>query len=228
MARCSAFTGAHMQENLRQVTANFIAAQGCKIPSMQLGQIVAGLMKQEGLSLAGLAERVRAQGATNVKHQHIQQLIEFPNRRPRYLPELAKAFGFTVEQLMSWQPGQTPNAVQESSAVYGSMSQDMRSALERMSSTVKLLQYIVEIRQGPPEALHDPYLLTIAHEIVSEAGEAVTDSNLIEFSRRFAARQREREIRDGTQRQSTSGTGGDDLGPDGRITAVGGKYQGNT
>lgn len=218
-----------MQENLRQVTANFIAKQGCKIASMQLGQIVAGLMKQEGLSLAGLAERVRAQGATNVKHQHIQQLIEFPNRRPRYLPELAKAFGFTVEQLMSWQPGQTPNPdVHTPSSVFGSMSQDMRSALEKMSSTVKLLQYIVEIRQGPPEALHDPYLLTIAHEIVSEAGETVTDSNLIEFSRRFAARQREREIRDGTQRQSASGTGRDDLGPDGRITAIGGKHQGTT
>lgn len=214
-----------MQENLRQLSANFIAAQGCNITSMQLGEIVAGLMKQEGLSMAGLAERVRAQGATNVKHQHIQQLIESPNRRPRYLPELAKAFGFTVEQLMSWQPGQSPSAIQGSSEVYGSMSQDMRSALEKMSSTVKLLQYIVEIRQGPPEALHDPYLLTIAHEIVSEAGEAVTDSNLIEFSRRFAARQRDREIRDGTQRKSASGTGGDAVGQDGRIASAGGKHK---
>lgn len=212
-----------MQENLRQVTANFFAAQGCKIPGMQLGQIVAGLMKQEGLSLAALAERVRQQGATNVKHQHIQQLIEFPNRRPRYLPELAKAFGFTVEQLMAWQPGDIPNRVQDSSSVYGSMSQDMRSGLERMASTVKLLQYIVEIQNGPPEALHDPYLLTIAHEIVSEAGEAVTDSNLIEFSRRFAARQRERETSDGTQRKSTSGTGGNDLGAHGRTASAGGK-----
>jgi hypothetical protein len=216
-----------MQENLRQVTANFFAAQGCKIPCMQLGQIVAELMKQEGLSLSGVAERVRAQGAHNVKHQHIQQLIEFPNRRPRYLPELARAFGFTVEQLMAWRPGDIPNRVQESSSVYGSMSHDMRSGLERMASTVKLLQYIVEIQNGPPEALHDPYLLTIAHEIVSEAGEAVTDSNLIEFSRRFAARQREREINDGTKRKSTSGTGGDDLGAHGR-TASGAGGKGKT
>lgn len=226
MARCSAFTGPQMQENLRQVTANFFAMQGCKIPCMQLGAIVAGLMKQEGLSLSALAERVRAQGATNVQHQHIQQLLEFPNRRPRYLPELARAFGYTVEQLLAWKPGAPAGQIQESSAVYQAMSQDMRSGLERMASTVKLLQYIVEIQNGPPEALHDPYLLTIAHEIVSEAGEAVTDSNLVEFSRRFAARQRERESVDGTQRQSASATGGDDLGTHGRA-ASGGK-QGKT
>jgi hypothetical protein len=212
-----------MQENLRQGTANFFAVQGCKIACMQLGQIVEALMKQEGLSLAGLAERVRAQGATNVKHQHLQQLIEFPNRRPRYLPELAKAFGFTVEQLMNWKPGDIPSRVQEPSGVYNVMSHDMRSSLEKMASTVKLLQYIVEIQNGPPEALHDPYLLTIAHEIVSEAGEAVTDSNLVEFSRRFAARQRERENSGGTQRQSTSRTGGNDFGADGRTASGTGK-----
>lgn len=214
-----------MQENLRQATANFFAAQGCKIPCMhmQLGQIVAGLMKQEGLSLAAVAERVRAQGASNVKHQHIQQLIEFPNRRPRYLPELAKAFGYTVEQLMAWKPGDKPGRVQQGSVVLDAMSHDMRSGLERMASAVKLLQYIVEIQHGPPEALHDPYLLTIAYEIVSEAGEVVTDSNLIEFSRRFAARQRERENSDGTQRKSTSGTGGDDLGAHGRTASAGRK-----
>lgn len=208
-----------MQENLRHTNANFFAAQGCKISCMQLGQIVGGIIKQEGLSLASVAERVRAQGATNVRHQHIQQLLEFPNRRPRYLPELARAFGFTVEQLLAWKPGD-PVGAPGRSEVHESMSQGMRSALERMSSAVKLLQYIVDIRQDPPEALHDPYLLTIAHEIVSEAGESVTESNLIEFSRRFAAKQREQEEQDGTQRRSASSAGGDDLGQDGRATGT--------
>lgn len=216
-----------MQENLRHTSANFFAAQGCKIPCMQLGQIVAGIMKQEGLSLASVAERVRAQGASNVRHQHIQQLIEFPNRRPRYLPELARAFGFTVEELLAWEVGMPIGgngmylSRREHSEVSRDMSREMRSRLETMASAVKLLQYIAEIRHDPPEALHDPFLLTIAYEIVSEAGEAVTESNLIEFSRRFAAKQREQEEHSGHIRPASTATGGDDLGQDGRAAGTG-------
>ena len=71
---------------------------------MSIGEKVQALITSKGWSLEEVAARVRAAGATNVKYQHIQQLLEFPNRKPRYLLELAAAFGMTGEEVMAWTP----------------------------------------------------------------------------------------------------------------------------
>lgn len=40
-----------------------------------------------------------------MKYQHIQNLETKPDLSPRYLPELAAAFGKTVEELRYWKEG---------------------------------------------------------------------------------------------------------------------------
>lgn len=40
-----------------------------------------------------------------MQFQHIQNLEKKPNLSPRYLPELAAAFGKTVEELREWKDG---------------------------------------------------------------------------------------------------------------------------
>jgi hypothetical protein len=67
---------------------------------MLIGEITRGLMEAHGLGVEALAARVRAAGAPNVKYQHIQQLLDTPTRRPRYMLELARAFGMSVEQFL--------------------------------------------------------------------------------------------------------------------------------
>lgn len=70
-----------------------------------LGENIAALRAANGWTLQELAANVRRCGAAKVQHQHLQQLEAKPNTRPRYLIELACAFGKTVEELRVWQPG---------------------------------------------------------------------------------------------------------------------------
>ena len=70
-----------------------------------LGPKIEALMRLKDWNLEQTAEAVRAQGAANVKYQYIQQLLDNPNRVPRYLIELAAAFGMTAEQLKEWKIG---------------------------------------------------------------------------------------------------------------------------
>lgn len=70
-----------------------------------LGETVAQLRAANRWSLQDLAARVRQQGARSVKYQHIQNLENKPDLSPRYLPELAAAFGKTVEELRTWEDG---------------------------------------------------------------------------------------------------------------------------
>lgn len=73
---------------------------------MQLGEIAAALRAANGWTLKDLAVQIRRAGASNVKHQHLQQLESKPQMRPRYVIELASAFGKSVEDFLSWEPGQ--------------------------------------------------------------------------------------------------------------------------
>lgn len=70
-----------------------------------LGENIAALRAANGWTLQELAANVRRCGAPKVQHQHLQQLEAKPNTRPRYLIELACAFGKTVEELRAWQSG---------------------------------------------------------------------------------------------------------------------------
>lgn len=70
-----------------------------------LGEIVAKLREANGWSMKDLALRVQRSGATNVQYQHIQQLEKNPSTSPRYIVELAVAFGKSVEDLRSWLEG---------------------------------------------------------------------------------------------------------------------------
>lgn len=69
---------------------------------MLLGEVVTELMKRDGLTFRDVATRVRDAGAKNVRYQHIQQLVANPGRHPRYVVELARSWGMSVEQLKNW------------------------------------------------------------------------------------------------------------------------------
>lgn len=89
-----------------------------------LGKIVTRLRVGNGWSMQDLAARVRHVGAKNVRYQHIQNLENKPNTSPRYLFELAAAFGKTVEELRSWHDGlpvfgpHAPGTVAEAAPTY--------------------------------------------------------------------------------------------------------------
>src|SRR5690242_1623650 len=83
-----------------EASANLLVRQAGKIVCMNmLGQTVAQLRTANGWSMQELAARVRQAGARNVQYQHIQQLESKPAMSPRYVVELAAAFGKTVEEL---------------------------------------------------------------------------------------------------------------------------------
>lgn len=154
---------------------------------MQIGEIVRALMDRHGLSFEGVAERVRAQGATNVRYQHIQQLLEFPNRRPRYLPELARAFGLTVEQFLSYR-AETATRVNDSGAPY-LPSHLLRIDPETIAAALRLVRLSfqnlgIEFDQeenGTPLAYAYQYLL-------DRQEQAVTAENVVDFSARLRSR----------------------------------------
>lgn len=72
---------------------------------MKLGNIVAALREATGWGTPEVARRATACGHKRVSYQQIQQLEEKPDRSPSYLPQLAAAFGKTVEELLAWRPG---------------------------------------------------------------------------------------------------------------------------
>lgn len=67
-----------------------------------LGEIVAQLRSLNGWTMQELASRVTHAGPKSVKYQHIQYIETHVNTAPRYLSQLATAFGKTVEELQHW------------------------------------------------------------------------------------------------------------------------------
>ena len=97
------------------------------------GEKVTWLRAARGWTLEETAERVRDQGAKQVKYQHIQQLEQFPKRSPRFLLELAAAFGMTAEEFRRWTPpvegsGGAANMAREAAPAYagGDLARDIR------------------------------------------------------------------------------------------------------
>jgi transcriptional regulator with XRE-family HTH domain len=70
-----------------------------------LGTTVAALRAENGWTQQELARRITRAGTTVVRYQSVQQLENTPHMRPRYLIQLATAFGKTVEELQNWAPG---------------------------------------------------------------------------------------------------------------------------
>lgn len=101
---------------------------------MTNGEKVSALMSARGWGYAETAAAVRAQGARTVKYQHIQQLVLHPTRSPRYLLELAAAFGMTAEQFRAWTPGK-------------GNSKGQRADTMEKSETITLEAIAAEVRQ---------------------------------------------------------------------------------
>jgi hypothetical protein len=89
---------------------------------MNNGEKIQALMLERGWNYADVARAVRAQGAKTVKYQHIQQLVLFPDRAPRYILELAAAFGMTAEQFKHWKPGRSADSPADEKGVRESAS----------------------------------------------------------------------------------------------------------
>lgn len=148
---------------------------------MQIGQIVESLMGRDGLTLEAIAERVRAQGAKNVRYQHIQQLIQFPNRQPRYLPELAKAFGMTVEEFLAY-GSRARYSVAEPSYSVG--SQPLGITAQILASAHQLVRLASKRLRLPfdPEQTEDAELVLLACDhLIARGEDQVTPDNVVDF-----------------------------------------------
>lgn len=69
-------------------------------------------------------------------------------------------------------------------------SQSARLDPETMASAIKLLRLLAEIRQTPLIPDINPAALIVAYELFAEEGAAMDDSNVIDFMRRFAEREK--------------------------------------
>ena len=169
---------------------------------MLIGDITKGLMDAHGLGVEALAARVRAAGAPNVKYQHIQQLLDIPTSRPRYLPELAKAFGLTVEQFLQWDGG----AANGSLAAYPVQSQSLQLDAPTLAASYQLVR-LACLALGTsfdPESTDDAAIVLLAHRYLSARSEqAVTPVNVVDFT----AHLRKRQISKGVDDEGSSGTG---------------------
>lgn len=162
----------------------FLVPQVRKISCMQTGEILASLMTEHDLNLRAVADRVRAQGARNVRYQHIQQLLEFPTRRPRFLPELAAAFGLTVEQFLAYQPGSS-SSVREEGAVYAA-SHPLGMDPEILASSTRLVRLAcesLEVSFDPEDATDAAIVLLAAAYLRERAERAVTADNVVDFTK---------------------------------------------
>lgn len=173
---------------------------------MQIGDIVSALMKEEDLTLEAVAARVRAAGNPKVRYQHIQQLIEIPTRQPRYLPQLAQAFGMTVEQFLSWKPGtKRPSLPAPGEEVRG--SQVMGQDPEILASSYQLVR-LACVALGTnfdPETAEDARIVLLAYEyLLVRMQRKVTPDNLVDFT----AYLRKRGESQGNADEGTRGAGG--------------------
>lgn len=177
-------------------------------PSMTIGDRIRQRRKALDIEVEALAK------AVGLKPSTLYDLENGRSKSTTKLHALARELGCTAEWL---ETGHGHKVAEPTPLAY--VSHDLRAGLERMAATVKLLQFLIEMRGGDPELIHDIELLGMAQEVVSEATEPLTDSNLVDFGKRLAAKIKAQGTPDGTQRHKTSTTGGSDLGQDGRTTA---------
>ena len=175
---------------------------------MLIGEITRGLMEAHGLGVEALAARVRAAGAPNVKYQHIQQLLDTPTRRPRYIPELARAFGMSVEQFLTWDKGEPLCAL---SAPRSAQSQPVQHDAPTLAASYQLVR-LACLALGSsfdPEDANDASIVILAHNYLAARQEkAVTPDNVVDFT----AHLRKRQISKGVDHEGSGSTGSSSAG----------------
>lgn len=178
------------QESLQDNNASILAPQPPILPDMHIGDILRHLMDEHGVTTTTVAERVRKAGATTVRHQHIQQLLKHETAKPRYLLELAAAFGMSAEQFINWRPGDSIG-VQEAGAAYGSASQPVRLDGDTLASAIQLVR-LAHTALGlgfQPESRADAHTIVLAYHYLSGRNETgVTPENLVEFTSQVRSR----------------------------------------
>lgn len=152
---------------------------------MLIGEITRLLMDARGLNLEALAARVRAAGAPNVKYQHIQQLLDIPTRRPRFLPELARAFGMNVEEFLSVDAASVHEAPSRHDARGAGESQPLQPDPAILAASYQLVRLACKALGEPfnPEDTSDAQLVTLAYDYLAARDEhAVTATNVVDFT----------------------------------------------
>ncbi|HHA2747831.1 TPA: hypothetical protein ACOEQV_000199 [Stenotrophomonas maltophilia] len=170
---------------------------------MLIGEITRGLMEAHGLGVEALAARVRAAGAPNVKYQHIQQLLDTPTRRPRYMVELARAFGMSVEQFLSWHKDEPLNAL---STPRAAQSQPVQLDAPTLAASYQLVRLACLALGSPfdPEDASDASIVILAHSYLTARQEkTVTPDNVVDFT----AHLRKRQISKGVDHEGSGSTG---------------------
>lgn len=197
------------QESLCKLTANYLVSQGCKIPCMKIGEVVAELMTQEGLSQQALAQRVREAGAKQVRYQHIQQLLASPDRKPRYMLELARAFGMSVEELVTWKPGASRRSTDPAKlAPVSSQSEGQDPAM--LASAYQLARLACKALRLPfdPETAEDANIVLLGQTYLIARGERiVTPDNLVDFQAYLQNRIHGQQEEKGRGRAGSAGRG---------------------
>lgn len=178
------------QGNLREDNASILASQAPTLPDMHIGDILRFLMDQHGVNTATVAERVRRAGATTVRHQHIQQILKHQTAKPRYLIELAAAFGMSAEQFINFRPGDNVGEL-DSPQPYGNASQPVRLDGDTLASAIKLvrLSHAALGLDFLPESPADAHTIVLAyHFLVGKNETGITTENLVEFASQVRSR----------------------------------------
>lgn len=180
---------------------------------MLIGEITRALMDAQGLNQEALAARVRAHGAPNVKYQHIQQLLDIPTRRPRYLPELARAFGLTVEQFLEVDSGTslpTSAPAHNSAANLGQQSHPLLLDPATLAASYQLVRLACKAldESFDPEDPNDAQLVLLAHNYLNARKErAVTPDNVVDFMSYMRKQQATRGSDERSERSAGISTG---------------------
>jgi transcriptional regulator with XRE-family HTH domain len=111
-----------------------------------LGHLVLQWRTMSGLSQAELAQRVGGK----VKAAHIGQLESVGNRMPRYLPDLARAMGCSVDDLLS---GRLPPPIPKDASVGQGQSRARGSNQKPLSATAALIARRLDDLSEPRRAL---------------------------------------------------------------------------
>lgn len=157
-----------------------------------------GIGSRIGLAADRLKRRTTAAKAMGVSADALQRYIREENEPPfGALARLCGAAGVRLEWLAS---GEGPMLAAETAPL--SQSQVARLDPEMIRSAVKLLGWAFELQGGVYDPAKDPDLLADTYAFLAEHGGSVTPDNLVDFSKRLAAKRAEEE------RRAKQGAGG--------------------
>lgn len=172
------------------IATSKLVMQDPKLPCMLLGEKIAALMKARQWNFEAVAKRVRSHGAPNVRYQHIQQLVDIPGRHPRYISAMAKAFGFTVEGLERWRPGDDVPEVSESVTQATHTSQSVGIDAEILRLSIVLLHSVEDTLDEEYNLEVDATPLVAAYVYMRTRSErTVSSDNVVDMVKILRARE---------------------------------------